>query len=86
MYSSYQLHFFTELKQKIYHLYGKQKDSQELQQTTKKNGAVRIRLPALRLYYEAIVTKTLWHWNKKKYRSMVHDRKPSDKPTHLWVI
>ena len=60
------LAFSTKLEQKFYSLYGKQKDSQELKQTRKKNGAVRIRLPALRLYYKAIVTKTVWHWNKNR--------------------
>ena len=32
----------------------------------KKNGAGGIRFPNLRLYYKAIVTKTVWYWHTKK--------------------
>ena len=49
----------------------------------KKNGAGGIRLPDFRLQsYSHQNSMTLAQ--KKKYRSVEQDRKPRNKPTHLW--
>ena len=51
----------------------------------KKNGTGGINLPDFRLRYKASYQDSMVLAQRQKYRLVEQNRKPRDKPTHLWT-
>ena len=84
--SNYQWHFFTELEQKNLKICMETEKTPNSQSSLEeKKRSWRNQAPRLQTILQSYSNQdNMVLAQKQKYRSMEQDRKPRDKPTHLW--
>ena len=72
--------YFVDINKPILKLIWRDKRPRRAYTILKKNKVRRLTLLDFKIYYKAIVIKTVWYW------SMEQNREPRNRPTQLWSI
>ena len=83
--SNYHWHFSQNWNKKVHNLYGNTKTPNSQSNLEKERRSWRNQAPWLQSILQSYSNQdSMVLAQKQKYRSMKQDRKPRDKPTHIW--